>query len=168
MGSRRWTRVYFNLARSLEHCRVSIPNDQWGRGSNEQSSVWRRGEYTDKWFRDNRLKTILQGPEPHCEKSRNVRVLFKQSSVYSEFVPCLWFSCSLGLLGEVALIIKVAKQSDQAESVGKHHSIHWVWEVAVGDEVDRRMNGHNEELQLRGQTQGALTQIQWVIYIKRS
>lgn len=58
-------------------------------------------------------------------------------------------SCHLGLLGKVALIIKVTKQSDQAQGVTEHHHIHGVREVTVGIEVERSVNGHNKELELR-------------------
>lgn len=66
---------------------------------------------------------------------------------------CLYIrvSCLFALLGEVALIVEVSEEYDEAEGVDKHHRVHGVWEVAVSEQVVAGVDGHYEELELGSQ-----------------
>ncbi len=81
------------------------------------------------------------------------------SNNHSIYILISMLSCHLGLLGNVVLIIKVTKQSDQAEGIAEHYNIHGVRKVTVSIEVDCSVNGHNEELELRGTKKDSYTKV---------
>lgn len=55
----------------------------------------------------------------------------------------------LALFGNVALVIEVAEESDEAKCIGHHNDIHGVGKVAVSKEVVGCVESNNEELQLQ-------------------
>lgn len=61
-------------------------------------------------------------------------------------------SAGLGFLGllvdEVATVVEVAEESDEAERIGQHDHVHGVREVAVGKQVVGGVDGHYEKLEL--------------------
>lgn len=62
---------------------------------------------------------------------------------------CPYPLCLLTLPVEVALIVEVAEESNETDTVGKHHSIHGVWEVTLSEEVVACVSGQQDKLELK-------------------
>lgn len=55
------------------------------------------------------------------------------------------------LLEDVFLIVEVTKEHYEGKNITKHHYVHRVWEVALGDQVVAGVKEEEEELQLQWQ-----------------
>ncbi len=77
--------------------------------------------------------------------------VFLQNEHYTSIIPLLLSLCFLALLlGEVALVVEVTEESDEAERVGHDNHVHGVWEVAVSKQVVGGVDCHYKKLELRG------------------
>ena len=48
------------------------------------------------------------------------------------------------------MVVEVTEESNEAESVGQHHGVHGVREVAVGKQVVSGVDGYYKKLELGG------------------
>lgn len=73
--------------------------------------------------------------------------LFSLSLYTPEFSRCLPPLCLLTLLfGEVAVVVEVTEESDEAERVSQHNHVHGVREVTVSEQVVGGVDSDYEKL----------------------
>lgn len=69
------------------------------------------------------------------------------------------------LLGDVAVVVEVTEESDEAERVGQHNYVHGVREVTVSKQIVGGVDGNCEKLELGGRYMNKVLKVKFYAHL---